>query len=103
MPFIDKMIIRLIKSYFNLFNPKYEKKVNFINKGIKLRRLSINRIFVSKAELKHTNSKIIITIYIYNRQKTENSQDTKNITKNSVIKDRNTRFIIDKKNTYLIK
>lgn len=69
MPFIDKMIIRLIKSYFNLFNPKYEKKVNFINKGIKLRRLSINRIFVSKAELKHTNSKIIITIYIYNRQK----------------------------------
>jgi len=69
LPFIDKMIIRLIKSYFNLFNPKYEKKVNFINKGIKLRRLSINRIFVSKAELKHTNSKIIITIYIYNRQK----------------------------------
>jgi len=63
------MIITLIKSYFNFFNPKYENKVNFINKGIKLRRLSINRIFVSKGELKHTNSKIIITIYIYNRQK----------------------------------
>jgi hypothetical protein len=63
------MIITLIKSYFNLFNPKYENKIGSINKGIKLRRLSINRIFVSKADLKHTNSKVIITIFIYNRQK----------------------------------
>src|SRR6266480_2601701 len=30
---------------------------------------SILNIFVSKAEIKHTNSKVIITIYIYNRQK----------------------------------
>ena len=69
LPFKDKMIVALIKCYFNLFNPKYENKISSINKGIKLRRLSINRIFVSKAEIKHTNSKVIITIYIYNRQK----------------------------------
>jgi hypothetical protein len=33
------------------------------------RRLSINRIFLSKGEFKHTNNKVIITLYIYNKQK----------------------------------
>jgi Mitochondrial ribosomal protein (VAR1) len=69
LPFMDKIIIELIKCYFNLFNPKYETRINSVNMGIKLRRLSINKIFVSKADIKHTNSKIIITIFIYNRQK----------------------------------
>jgi len=69
LPFIDKMLIASIKNYFNLFNTKYENKISSLNKSIKLRRLSINKIFVSKVELKHTSSKINITIYIYNRQK----------------------------------
>jgi hypothetical protein len=69
LPFIDKMLIALIKYYFNLFNTKHENKISSLNKSIKLRRLSINKIFVSKVELKHTSSKINITIYIYNRQK----------------------------------
>lgn len=63
------MVVKLIKCYFNFFNPNLENRINTINMSIKLRRLSINKIFVSKADIKHTNSKIIITIYIYNRQK----------------------------------
>jgi Mitochondrial ribosomal protein (VAR1) len=69
LPFIDKMVINLIKCYFNLFDPKVENRIYSINTSIKLKRLSINKIFVSKADIKHTNSKIIITIYVYNRQK----------------------------------
>lgn len=69
LPFIDKMVVKLIKSYFNFFNPKVENKIHLINMSIKLRRLSTNKIFVSKADIKHTNSKIVITIYVYNRQK----------------------------------
>jgi hypothetical protein len=69
LPFVDKMLITLIKSYFNLFNIKHDHKISSLNKSIKFRRLSINKIFVSKVELKHTSSKIIITIYIYNRHK----------------------------------
>jgi hypothetical protein len=38
-------------------------------KSSRIKRLSFNRIFVSKAEVKHTNSKSIITIYTYNREK----------------------------------
>lgn len=69
LPFIDKNIITLIKCYFNLFNTKHENKISSLNKSIKTRRLSINRIFVSKVESKHTSSKVIITIYVYNKQK----------------------------------
>ena len=55
----------LIKGYFSMyFNYKEFKGKRFRNKGI-----SLNRIFVSKAEVKHTNSKAIITIYVYNREK----------------------------------
>lgn len=36
---------------------------------MRARRLSTNRILVSKPEIKHTGDKVIITIYVYNRQK----------------------------------
>src|SRR5690348_15545209 len=37
--------------------------------NLRNKRASLNKIFVSKAEVKHTNSKAIITIYVYNREK----------------------------------
>lgn len=36
---------------------------------LRLRRLSRNKIFVSNGEFKHTNNKVTITLYIFNRQK----------------------------------
>ena len=39
------------------------------NIRMRFKRLSILKIFVSKAEIKHTSNKAAITIYIYNRQK----------------------------------
>jgi hypothetical protein len=36
---------------------------------IRFKRLSILNIFVSKAEIKHTNCKVFISVYIYNRYK----------------------------------
>jgi hypothetical protein len=36
---------------------------------IKSRRLSSHKIYISKGEFKHTNNKIFINIYIYNRQR----------------------------------
>lgn len=66
---MDKVILRFLKSYFNLYSRKLEKKVRFRKTRIRFRRLSTNRILISKAELKHTSDKVIITLYIYNRQK----------------------------------
>jgi len=36
---------------------------------IRFRRFSMNKIFISKAELKHTSSKVIITLYVYNEER----------------------------------
>jgi hypothetical protein len=31
--------------------------------------LAINKIFISKTELKHTTSKVVITLYVYNEER----------------------------------
>ena len=68
LPVSDKIIYKLMKSYFNLYSHKLEKKIKSRRIRIRVRRLSTNRILISKPELKHTNDKVIITLYVYNRQ-----------------------------------
>ena len=67
IPVDNFLISNLVKSYFNLFDPKYERNVE--NKSqrmrIRLKRLSMNRTFVSRATLKHSNSKVIVSSNIY--------------------------------------
>jgi hypothetical protein len=63
----DKNISKLIKSYFNLY---FNKKLLYSKRTLtRFKRLAINKIFISKAELKHTSSKVIITLYVYNEEK----------------------------------
>src|SRR6266511_115138 len=52
-----------------MYNNKLELKVRRQRIRIKSRRLSSHKIFVSKGEFKHTNDRVMINIYIYNRQK----------------------------------
>src|ERR1700761_8125713 len=69
IPNISRLAINFIRNYFYLFNKKIESNIRrkkIYNRRIKL---SINRIFLSKGEFKHTNNKVIITLYIYNKQK----------------------------------
>jgi hypothetical protein len=69
LPVADNVIINLIRGYFNMYSRFLEIK----NKARRLRkwkrRLSGRKFWVSKPELKHTNDKVIINLYIYNRQK----------------------------------
>jgi hypothetical protein len=67
LPVYNIDINSLIKTYFNLYfkNKIFKGKFESNNSN----RLSINKIFVSKAEIKHTNSKAVITVYAYNREK----------------------------------
>ena len=69
LPTLDKVTLKLVKSYFNFYSRKLEKKIKSRRLRIRGRRLSTNRILISRAELKHTNDKVVITIYVYNRQK----------------------------------
>ena len=69
---LDKTVSKLIKSYFNSYSNKLKKKIKKIRSRrvrVKEARLSTNRILVSKAELKHTNDKVMFTIYVYNNEK----------------------------------
>ena len=65
----DVNINKIIQSYFNLYF-KYHKYVGY-KKFILLRRrrLLLRRIYVSNAEIKHTNNKAIITLFTVNREK----------------------------------
>jgi hypothetical protein len=79
LPLYNININTLVKSYFNLyFNHKF---INKKYKSPRIKRLSLNKIFVSKAEIKHTNSKATITIYTYNREKRVLIKKIKNIKK----------------------
>ena len=69
LPSAHHVILRLVKSYFNLYSRKLEKKIRSRRLRIRARRLSTNRILVSKPEVKHTSDKVVITVYVYNRQK----------------------------------
>lgn len=59
----------LIKNYFNLYNKHLEAKMRKKRLLLRLRRLSSNRIYISNGEFKHTNNKVIINLYAFNRQK----------------------------------
>lgn len=70
LPTADKVTLKLLKSYFNLYSTVLQRNARLPFLRRRLRRLSTNRMLVSRAELKHTSDKVIITVYVYNRQKT---------------------------------
>lgn len=61
--------IRLIKGYLNIYNSNIERKMRKARLLRRFRRLSSHKTYVSNGEFKHTNDKVIINLYTYNRQK----------------------------------
>ena len=68
IPITATLSIKLIKSYFNLYNFKLERRIRKSRLLRRFKRISLHKIFVSNGEFKHTNNKVIITLYIFNRQ-----------------------------------
>lgn len=68
LPSLDTTVNNLARSYFNFISKHKEEKTEANRSRIKSLTRSVNKIFVSKPEFKHTNSKVIITFYVYNRQ-----------------------------------
>lgn len=69
IPSISKSAIYIIRNYFYLYNKKIERKLRKKALYRRFRKLSSNRIFISKGEFKHTNNKVMITLYVFNKQK----------------------------------
>lgn len=70
IPHLSNLAVKFIKSYFSLYNRYIERKIRTKKITRKIRKYSTSRIFISKGEFKHTNNKVTITLYTYNRQKT---------------------------------
>lgn len=64
---LDANLNKLLKSYSNMLLHKI--KILFKRRRHNKSRYSANRLFVSRAELKHTTNKLIILFYTYNKQK----------------------------------
>ena len=56
----------LVKSYFNMLQIK---KTVFNRRRDNKIRYSANKVYSSRAELQHTNSELLITLYTYNKKK----------------------------------
>lgn len=69
IPVASRLVNKLIKGYFNSYNFNIESKLRKERLRRRLRKLSTNKIFVSDGEFQHTNDKVNITLYVYNRQK----------------------------------
>jgi hypothetical protein len=68
IPIAGKISIKLIKNFFDFYNNRLEQKIRKKRMLLRLRRLSSHKIYISNGEFKHTNNKLIITLYIFNRQ-----------------------------------
>ena len=63
----DAVLNKLLRSYCNMLQDKI--KILFKRRRDNKIRYSANKIYASRVELKHTNTKLFITLYIYNKQK----------------------------------
>jgi hypothetical protein len=64
---LDLISNKLFASYFNMFRDKI--KILFKRRRDNKSRYSANKVYVSRAELKHTNTKLLIILSTYNKQK----------------------------------
>jgi hypothetical protein len=63
----DSVLNKLVKSYFNMLEDKI--KILFKRRRSNKIRYSANKVYVSRAELNHTNTNLSVTLYLYNKQK----------------------------------
>ena len=63
-------------------------KIRIKSRNPRKTRFSSNKVYISRAEMKHTNTKVVITLYIYNKQKYYLKRKLINIIKNIDIKKR---------------
>lgn len=63
----DKIVKKLFNSYCNMLQDKL--KIRFKRRHHNKSRYSANKTYVSRPELKHTNTKLYIILYTYNKQK----------------------------------
>jgi hypothetical protein len=68
LPAADKNLMNLLKSYFNFQINQMILKSKTKRIPIRFKRVSTKKVFVGRGDLKHTNSKVLITFYVLNTE-----------------------------------
>jgi hypothetical protein len=79
-----RIINNLFKSYFNMFENKIKNV--YKRRRANKERYSANKLYVSRAELKHSNTKLTIILYIYNKQKSIVERNMRKLVKFTIYK-----------------
>lgn len=69
IPSTDLSAMDMIKSYFSIYNSVEETRLRTKRMPKKYRKQSSNKVYISNGEFKHTNNKVIINLYLFNRQR----------------------------------
>lgn len=69
LPALDKNLSTLVNGYFNLYNARFGRKIRYKWLHVAKIESSTNRLLISKLNLKHSNEKVNITVYTYNRRR----------------------------------
>lgn len=92
----DLISNKLFSSYFNMFRDKI--KILFKRRRDNKSRYSANKIYISRAELKHTNTKLLIILSTYNKQKSTLLRWTRKI----IYFKRMYKIFVDLKDRYVV-
>lgn len=63
----NDILNKLFRSYCNIL--QYRTKILFKHRRSNKNRYSANKLYVSRAELNHTNTRLLVILYTYNKQK----------------------------------
>lgn len=69
IPVASLSATKIIKSYFLSFNSNLERNIRTRKLRIRFRKLSLNKIFIGNSEFKHTNNKVVVNLYLFNRER----------------------------------
>ena len=73
----DAVLKKLFNSYFNML--PYKKKTLFKRRRDNKARYSAKKIYVSRAEMEHSNTKLSIILHVYNKKKSSIKRDIRKI------------------------
>lgn len=93
IPSTTNTVMVFIKNYFDLYNKHLESKMRTRKLLLRLRKLSSNKYYISKAGFKHTNNKVYINLYVFNRQKNNHLLTLKKWYLKTLLKKSNTKNI----------
>jgi hypothetical protein len=79
-----RLVNNLFKSYFNMFENRIKNV--YKRRHASKKRYSANKLYVSRAELKHSNTKLTIILYIYNKQKSIIERNMRKLIKLTIYK-----------------